>query len=74
MHVFALPEPECKPEVVKEASDQIAPLFDILEKHLADKLYICGDKFTMGDIPAASLANGWLTYAPDRPSMPNLEA
>ena len=74
MHLFVLPEAERKHEVVKEASDKVEPLFDMLDKHLADKLYLCGDKFTIGDIPAGSLAHRWLTYAPDRPSMPNLEA
>ena len=74
MHLFVLPEAERKPEEVKAASDKVAPLFAILDEHLADKLYLCGDKFTMGDIPAGSLAHRWLTYAPDRPAMANLEA
>lgn len=74
MHLFVLPESERKPEEVKAASDKVAPLFAILDQHLADKLYLCGDTFTMGDIPAGSLAHRWLTYAPDRPAMANLEA
>ena len=60
MHLFVLPEAERRPEEVKAASDKVAPLFAILDEHLADKLYLCGDKFTMGDIPAGSLAHRWL--------------
>jgi len=74
MHLFVLPEAERKPEEVQAASDTVKPLFGILDQHLADRAYLCGEDFTMGDIPAGSLVHRWLTYAPDRPTMANLEA
>lgn len=35
------------------------PLFAVLDRHLADREYICGERFTMGDIPLGCEAHRW---------------
>jgi glutathione S-transferase len=46
----------------------------IMEDHLADRPYMAGDAFTMGDIPLGIITYRWLTLIQDRPQMANLEA
>ena len=46
----------------------------ILDTHLADRLYMCGDSFTMGDIPLGCVAYRYFNVDVDRPALPNVEA
>ena len=46
----------------------------ILDAHLADRLYVCGDRFTMGDIPLGCVAYRYFNVDVDRPALPNVEA
>ena len=46
----------------------------ILDAHLADRLYLCGDSFTMGDIPLGCVAYRYFNVDVDRPALPNVEA
>ena len=46
----------------------------ILDAHLADRPYVCGDSFTMGDIPLGCVAYRYFNVDVDRPSLPNVEA
>jgi len=52
----------------------ITEMYDILEKQLADRPYLCGDTMTMAEIPAGSLTHRWLHWLPDPPSHPNVKA
>jgi glutathione S-transferase len=36
------------------------PLFALLDRHLSERAYLCGDRFTMADIPAGCEAHRWL--------------
>ena len=49
---------------------------DILERQLADRQYLCGDRFTMADIPVGSLTHRWLHWTPKEalPLHPNVSA
>lgn len=73
-NMFVLPPEKRDPEAIAKAVDNTAPLFGILDAHLADRAYLCGDHFTMADIPAGTLAHRWITFAPERPKHANLEA
>lgn len=73
-HFWRLPEAERSQEVVEKAIAQTIPHFDVLDAHLADNDYICGDALTMADIPAGVLTHRWINWSPHRPSHPNLEA
>ena len=48
--------------------------FTILNDHLADRKYVVGEHFTMGDIPPGVSAFRYLNLEIERPSLPNLEA
>ncbi|MGK0172277.1 MAG: glutathione S-transferase [Gammaproteobacteria bacterium] len=49
-------------------------MWEILDKHLADRPYVAGDRLTMGDIPLGPQLHRWMMLVEDRPSMPHLEA
>ncbi len=49
-------------------------LWGMLDRHLAERAFVAGDAFTMGDIPLGPQVHRWLSLVEDRPSMPNLEA
>lgn len=56
-------------------SQRVAALYRRLDAHLADRPFIAGDSFTMGDIPAgATLYRFYAMDLPARPDLPNLKA
>ena len=48
--------------------------FGILDKVLADRAYVAGDAFTMGDIPLGVCAFRWYNMDIDRPAYKHLDA
>jgi len=54
----------------KEAYDALT----ILDKHLADRAYVCGDHFTMGDIPIGCVVYRYFNVDVERPALPHVEA
>jgi glutathione S-transferase len=54
----------------KEAHDALA----ILDRHLADRPYVCGDEFTMGDIPIGCVVYRYFNVEVERPALPHVEA
>jgi len=46
----------------------------ILDAHLADRPYVCGDSFSMGDIPLGCVAYRYFNVDVHRPALPNVEA
>jgi len=62
---------------INEAAGRANGLFAILDAHLADRFYVAGDTFTMGDIPVGAMTFRWrnldVAEVP-RPALPNLEA
>ena len=44
----------------------------ILDQHLANNRFICGDTFTMGDIPLGCVAYRYFTVEVERPPLPNV--
>jgi glutathione S-transferase len=44
----------------------------ILDRHLADRAFVAGDAFTMGDIPLGITAYRWFSLPIDRPALPHL--
>ncbi len=73
-HFFRLPEDQRSPDAIAAATARGSEMYDILDKVLADRPYLCGDKLTMADIPSGSLTHRWMTWTPNRPSHPNVEA
>lgn len=75
-YFFRLPAEQRDIKKIEEAVKKATPWYDILDKHLADRDYVCGDNLTIGDIPAGALTHRWMTWTPKglRPSHPNVEA
>jgi len=48
-------------------------LLAILERHLAQRPYLCGGRFTMADIPLGCEAHRWFGLPLERPPLPNVE-
>ncbi len=68
-------EPEERnPAKIRLHANKAADVLAILDAHLADKHYVAGDKFTMGDIPLGAVAYRYFNVEVERPSMPNIEA
>ena len=71
---FTLPPEQRDQAAIDAAVAAAIPMYDILEKQLADRPYLCGDTMTMAEIPAGSLTHRWLRWLPDPPSHPNVKA
>ena len=54
--------------------DEANEALGILDALLADRPYVCGDRFTMGDIPLGCVAYRYFNVDVDRPALPNVEA
>ena len=48
-------------------------LFARLDRHLADRAYLCGDRFTMADIPLGCEAHRWFNLPRTHASWPHVE-
>ncbi len=67
--------PEDRDEgAIKAAMERGVELWGMLDRHLEGREYVCGDQFTMGDIPLGPQAHRWFELVEDRPSMPHFEA
>ena len=73
-YYFRAPKDQRDPDALKAAVERGAEMYDILEKVLANRPYLCGDKVTMAEFPAGSLTHRWLTWPDSHPSHPNVEA
>ncbi len=62
---------------IEAARPATAVLWQRLDAHLANRAYVAGDAFTMGDIPVGCMAHRWLNLPfrrDDLPAMPHLQA
>lgn len=65
--------PEERDLVSIEASrKKTVETWGILDAHLADRDYVAGSSFTMGDIPLGATAYRWLQLGVEGPSLPNV--
>ncbi len=59
---------------IAAAAAELPPAFAILDRHLEQRPYVAGDRFTVGDIPVGAFAHRWLSLeAIERPALPALE-
>lgn len=59
---------------IEEARKASADLFGILDAVLADREFVAGKHFTMGDIPLGVMAQRWFNLPIERAKQPHLEA
>src|SRR5258708_17588949 len=59
---------------IKKAAEEAGKLFGRLDAHLADRRYVAGQHFTMGDIPVGCFVHRWHALDIERPPLKNLRA
>ena len=59
---------------IKKAAEDAGKLFGRLDAHLADRRYVAGQHFTMGDIPVGCFVHRWYALDIERPALKNLRA
>ena len=62
--------------VIAASVNATEPLFALLDAHLATRAFLCGDQFTMADIPLGCEAHRWFGLPASeytRPAWPNVE-
>ncbi len=70
------PAERCDEAAAMRSVRAIEPLFALLDAHLATRAFMCGDGFTMADIPIGCELHRWFGLPADRytrPAWPNLE-
>ena len=68
------PEAERDHDAINAGIERGREVWGMLDRRLADRPFVAGDTFTMGDIPIGPQAHRWLNLVEKRPPMPNLEA
>lgn len=68
-----MPEGERDQALIAHSLARTEPLAARLDEALADREFICGDRFTMADIPLACSAHRWLGMPAQRQPRPHLE-
>jgi glutathione S-transferase len=61
-------------KAIEEGTKKSHDLAALLDRALADKPYVAGQAFTMGDIPIGCEVQRYLRVPIERPSLPSLEA
>jgi glutathione S-transferase len=60
--------------LVNDSRDKLAASYALLDAHLANRRFVTGEAFTMGDIPLGTGVQRWFNLPIKREPMPNLEA
>lgn len=60
-------------QVIAQSVAATEPLFDLLDRHLAQQAFMVGDALTMADIPIACEVHRWWGLPQPRPAWPHLE-
>jgi glutathione S-transferase len=59
---------------IRKAAEDAGKLFGRLDAHLADRRYVAGQHFTMGDIPVGCFVHRYHALDIERPALKNLRA
>ena len=68
------PEDQRDMAAVDQAAKVGGEAFKILDAWLAGKQFVCGDQFTMGDIPVGFVAYRWFALDIERIEIPNVKS
>ena len=59
---------------IEAATERLGGLWRILDEHLAERDFVAGERFTMGDIPVGAACYRYLELPIERPRLPSLAA
>jgi len=62
------------PEKLAAAGSRAALAWQLVDEHLGDCEYLCGDNFSMADIPLGAAVWRWYNMNIERPALANVEA
>ena len=62
------------PEKLAAAASRAARAWQLVDEHLGDRDYLCGDNFSMADIPLGAAVWRWYNMNIERPALANVEA
>jgi glutathione S-transferase len=71
---YRTPEPQREWPAIRRSVQITADLLRILDRHLADRLFVGGNALTIGDIPSGVLLYRYFNLEIERPSLPHVEA
>jgi len=71
--LWRTPEPQRNWAAIRQAVARTGALFQILERQLAGKSFILGEKLSMGDIAAGAQLYRYFELPIERPRIPNVE-
>ena len=66
------PENQRNPSALLQAEAQCARYMSVLDKTLADRKFLAGDEFSMGDIPAGTAVHRWYALDIHHPTLNHL--
>jgi glutathione S-transferase len=72
--LYRTPEPQRDWPAIKDRIDRCARHFELLERMLADRAFMLGDRLTLADIPIGTSLYRYFNLEIERPSVPNVEA
>ena len=71
---YRTPEEKRDWPAIRKSVDRCAALYRLLDRELAGRPYLAGDRFTLADIPAGTSLFRYFGIAVDRPDVPNVTA
>ena len=67
------PEEQRDMAAIEKSAANLATIWQLLEQHLADRPYVSGSEFTMGDIPVGATFYRYHELDIVRPELPNIQ-
>lgn len=74
MELVRLPADQRDAANRQTACRDILPSLQLLDHHLAERPYVAGATFTVGDIPPGAAVYRWTCFRQESPALPHLEA
>jgi glutathione S-transferase len=71
---YRTPEPERDHRLVGARAESCAAHFRLLDRELAGRPYLAGDRLTLADLPAGATLFRYFALGIDRPDVPNVRA
>lgn len=72
--LIRIPEDQRDYGAINKAIAQVGDVWRILDHHLGSRLFVAGDRFSMGDIPVGAMCYRYHELPIERPKLPNLES
>ena len=73
MHLIRLPEDKRDAQALEHARLEFVKRLGIMEEQLSRTRYMCGDRFTYGDIAVGLRVHRWRLFALESPPFPNID-